>query len=96
MTSPSYDCPKRTRRSRTCSRSPTVRPVLGQADAHRFQIGGRRVAQRHAAGGGDRGGAPDDIVEAVVRPTLELIIVEYPDHLQRRHDEKTGLLLLKP
>jgi uncharacterized protein len=36
------------------------------------------------------------LVEAVVRPTLELIIVEYPDYLQRRHDEKTGLVLLMP
>jgi predicted DNA-binding protein with PD1-like motif len=36
------------------------------------------------------------LVEAVVRPTMELVIVEYPDHLQRRHDKKTGLVLLKP
>jgi uncharacterized protein len=36
------------------------------------------------------------LIEAVVRPTLELVIVESPEHLQRRHDEKTGLILLKP
>ena len=36
------------------------------------------------------------LVEAVVRPTMELVIIEYPEHLQRRHDEKTGLVLLKP
>jgi uncharacterized protein len=36
------------------------------------------------------------LVEAVVRPTMELVIVEYPEHLQRRHDKKTGLVLLKP
>lgn len=36
------------------------------------------------------------LVEAVVRPTLEAIIVESPEHLHRRHDEKTGLVLLKP
>ena len=36
------------------------------------------------------------LVEAVVRPTLELVIEESPEHLQRRHDEKTGLVLLKP
>ncbi len=36
------------------------------------------------------------LVEAIVRPTLELVIVESPEHLQRRHDEKTGLVLLKP
>ena len=36
------------------------------------------------------------LVEAVVRPTMELVIVEYPEHLQRQHDKKTGLVLLKP
>jgi predicted DNA-binding protein with PD1-like motif len=36
------------------------------------------------------------LVEAIVRPTMELVIVEYPEHLQRRHDKKTGLVLLKP
>ena len=36
------------------------------------------------------------LVEAVVRPTLELVIEESPEHLQRCHDEKTGLVLLKP
>ncbi len=36
------------------------------------------------------------LVEAVVRPTMELVIVEYPEHLQRRHDKETGLVLLKP
>lgn len=36
------------------------------------------------------------LVEAIVRPTLELVIVESPYHLQRRRDEKTGLILLKP
>jgi hypothetical protein len=24
------------------------------------------------------------------------VLVESPEHLQRRHDEKTGLILLKP
>jgi predicted DNA-binding protein with PD1-like motif len=36
------------------------------------------------------------LVEAVVRPTMELVIVEHPDHLQRRLDKETGLVLLKP
>jgi predicted DNA-binding protein with PD1-like motif len=49
------------------------------------------VVARHDAT--TRGG---HLVEAIVRPTLELVIVESPDHLQRRHDEKTGLVLLKP
>lgn len=36
------------------------------------------------------------LVEAVVRPTLELVIVEHPMHLQRKHDPATGLVLLQP
>jgi predicted DNA-binding protein with PD1-like motif len=36
------------------------------------------------------------LVEAHVRPTLELVITESPRHLQRRHDEATGLALLEP
>lgn len=36
------------------------------------------------------------LVEATVRPTLELVIVEHPTHLQRKHDPVTGLVLLQP
>lgn len=36
------------------------------------------------------------LVEGTVRPTLEAIITESPVHLHRRHDEDTGLVLLKP
>jgi predicted DNA-binding protein with PD1-like motif len=36
------------------------------------------------------------LIEATVRPTLEVIIVESPEHLHRRKDEKSGLVLLKP
>jgi predicted DNA-binding protein with PD1-like motif len=34
------------------------------------------------------------LLEAIVRPTLELILVESPRHLQRRHDPETGLALI--
>ena len=36
------------------------------------------------------------LVEAIVRPTLEAIIVETPEHLHRVYDDETGLVLLKP
>ena len=36
------------------------------------------------------------LVEALVRPTFEAIIEETPEHLKRRHDSKTGLVLLQP
>jgi predicted DNA-binding protein with PD1-like motif len=34
------------------------------------------------------------LLEAHVRPTLEAIVVESPEHLQRRTDPETGLPLL--
>jgi predicted DNA-binding protein with PD1-like motif len=34
------------------------------------------------------------LLEAVVRPTLEVILVESPKHLRRRHDPETGLGLI--
>ena len=36
------------------------------------------------------------LLEAHVRPTLELIVTESPAHLQRRSDPETGLALLSP
>lgn len=34
------------------------------------------------------------LLDARVRPTLELVLLESPPHLQRRHDPATGLALL--
>jgi uncharacterized protein len=36
------------------------------------------------------------LVEAHVRPTLEVVLVETPSHLYREHDEKSGLMLINP
>jgi hypothetical protein len=33
--------------------------------------------------------------EARVRPTLELVLVEYPKHLERRYDPESGLALIR-
>jgi predicted DNA-binding protein with PD1-like motif len=41
--------------------------------------------------GNARGG---HLLEAHVRPTLELVVTESPAHLRRRHDETTGLALI--
>ena len=35
------------------------------------------------------------LVEATVRPTLEVVIIEAPAHLRRRKDPATGLALLR-
>ncbi len=42
--------------------------------------------------GTTRGG---HLLEAHIRPTLEVIVVESPQHLQRRTDEETGLPLIR-
>jgi uncharacterized protein len=35
------------------------------------------------------------LLEAHVRPTLEVIVTESPAHLRRRHDPETGLALIR-
>lgn len=35
------------------------------------------------------------LIEAHVRPTLEVLITESPKHLHREHDEATGLALIR-
>jgi uncharacterized protein len=42
--------------------------------------------------GSTRGG---HLIEAHVRPTLEVIVTESPEHLQKRHDPETGLALIR-
>lgn len=36
------------------------------------------------------------LLEAHVRPTLEVVLTESPKHLVRKFDEKTGLALIRP
>jgi predicted DNA-binding protein with PD1-like motif len=36
------------------------------------------------------------LMRAIVRPTLEVVIVEAPTFLRRKHDVKTGLALIDP
>jgi predicted DNA-binding protein with PD1-like motif len=35
------------------------------------------------------------LLKAKVRPTLEVVLMESPAHLHRRHDQTTGLPLIK-
>jgi predicted DNA-binding protein with PD1-like motif len=35
------------------------------------------------------------LLEAHVRPTLEIVVTEAPAHLQRRHDRESGLALIR-
>lgn len=36
------------------------------------------------------------LTKAHVRPTLELVLTETPEHLRKRHDPETGLALIRP
>jgi uncharacterized protein len=35
------------------------------------------------------------LIEGHVRPTLEVMLIESPSHLHRRHDDASGLALIK-
>jgi predicted DNA-binding protein with PD1-like motif len=56
----------------------------GEPQVHAHVVVGR-------SDGTTRGG---HLLEAHVRPTLEVIVTESPEHLQRRTDEETGLALI--
>ncbi|MBV8578840.1 MAG: DNA-binding protein [Acetobacteraceae bacterium] len=47
---------------------------------------------------GRRGGATigGHLMQARIRPTLEVIVTESPAHLRRAHDEQSGLALIRP
>ena len=57
---------------------------------------GKPVVHAHVvvgrSDGSTRGG---HLKEAHVRPTLELVLTEYPRHLERKHDPVSGLALIR-
>jgi len=58
----------------------------GKPTVHAHVVVGKRDGTAHGG----------HLLEAHVRPTLEVMVVEAPSHLQRRTDEETGLALLRP
>ena len=56
-----------------------------QPKVHAHAVVGRRD-------GTTRGG---HLLKGWVRPTLEVMVVESPAHLQRQHDERSGLALIR-
>jgi predicted DNA-binding protein with PD1-like motif len=56
----------------------------GEPELHAHVVLGRRD-------GTTRGG---HLLEAHVRPTLEVVLTESPDHLKKKTDEQTGLALI--
>ena len=58
---------------------------------------GRPKVHAHVVLGRSDGSAlAGHLLEAHVRPTLEVVLVESPGHLQRRHDPESGLALIRP
>ena len=61
-----------------------------------IQEGGEKIVHAHVVlgfrDGNTRGG---HLLEAAVRPTLEVILTESPGHLKRVHDPETGLALIR-
>ncbi|HSE32640.1 MAG TPA: PPC domain-containing DNA-binding protein [Pyrinomonadaceae bacterium] len=55
---------------------------------------GPKVHAHVAVGKSDGTAHGGHLLEAHVWPTLEVILTESPEHLQRRPDEKTGLALI--
>jgi predicted DNA-binding protein with PD1-like motif len=57
---------------------------------------GRRKAHAHVVlGRRDGSTVGGHLLEAHVRPTLELMLTESPAHLRRMHDPETGLALIR-
>ena len=57
--------------------------------------GGPKVHAHVVVGKSDGTAHGGHLMEAHVRPTLEVILTESPRHLQRRHDEASGLALIR-
>jgi hypothetical protein len=57
----------------------------GEPRLHAHVVVGKRDGTAHGG----------HLLEAHVRPTLEVVIVESPAHLERRFDAKTGLSLIR-
>jgi predicted DNA-binding protein with PD1-like motif len=57
----------------------------GEPKLHAHVVVGKRDGTAHGG----------HLLEARVRPTLEVVLAEAPQHLQRKHDEQTGLALIE-
>jgi predicted DNA-binding protein with PD1-like motif len=56
---------------------------------------GKPVVHGHVVLGKSDGSAlAGHLFEGHVRPTLEIVVEEVPEHLQRHRDERTGMLML--
>jgi predicted DNA-binding protein with PD1-like motif len=77
-------------------------PVAEQAevvsligDVAEGEKGGAMVHAHVVLGTADGGARAGHLLEGRVRPTLEVVLVESPGHLRRRHDRESGLGLIR-
>lgn len=56
----------------------------GEPQVHAHVVLGKRDGTAHGG----------HLLQAEVRPTLEVIVTESPEHLQKKHDERSGLALI--
>lgn len=54
-----------------------------------------KVHMHVVLGKADAGACAGHLLEGQVRPTLEVMLSETPSHLHRRHDEESGLALIR-
>jgi len=57
----------------------------GSPKLHAHVVVGKRDGTAHGG----------HLIEAIVRPTLEVVLIESPKRLERRHDPQSGLALIK-
>jgi predicted DNA-binding protein with PD1-like motif len=70
--------------------------VLTLAGDIAWKDDGEPVVHAHVVVGCSDGSARGGhLKKAHVRPTLELVLTEYPKHLERRHDPASGLALIR-
>ncbi len=58
--------------------------------------GGRALHMHAVLGQRDGRALAGHLLEAHVRPTLEVVLTELPAHLCKRHDPESGLALIRP
>jgi predicted DNA-binding protein with PD1-like motif len=69
--------------------------VLTLAGDIALQDGKRKVHAHAVLGRRDGSTVGGHLLQATVRPTLELMLTESPAHLRRAHDPATGLALIR-
>ncbi len=70
--------------------------VLTLAGDIAWKEDGEPVVHAHVVVGRSDGSTRGGHLKAAhVRPTLELVLVEYPKHLERKHDPESGLALIR-